>query len=104
MRASLTVAAFCLLVDAVQARPARCFTTDDGEFNCEFRATARDGSFAISAPGKPTYLLNIVEPGVASGFVNFGPRNVPLPGQYLRSRSEPACWMNDSTGSKICTW
>jgi hypothetical protein len=91
-------------VSSAQARPARCYTTDDGNFPCEFRATARDGSFEISAPGKPTYILNVTEPGIAYGFVNLGGRNVALPGRYLRSRSEPACWDNNSTITRICAW
>jgi hypothetical protein len=92
----------CCWVTLTDAKPARCFTSDDGSFACEFRATASDGSFTISAPGKPTYILNIIEPGVALGFVNMGPRNIPLPGRYLRSAPEPACWVNDVTGAKIC--
>jgi hypothetical protein len=94
---------FCW-ANLTEAKPARCFTSDDGSFSCEFHATARDGSFEISAPGKPTYILNMIEPGVASGFVNLGTRNIPLPGRYLRSSAEPACWVNDSTGAKICAW
>lgn len=88
--------------DPAQARPARCFTTDDGSFTCQFRATGRDGSFEISAPGKPTYRLTMINPGVASGFVDFGARTVALPGRYHRSRGEPGCWVNDPTRARIC--
>jgi hypothetical protein len=98
----LFVAAFGCAIAAAQARPASCFTTDEGRYACNFRATGRDGSFEISAPGKPTYILTMDEPGVAFGFVNLGQRNIALPGRFLRSRSEPECWVNDSTGSKIC--
>jgi hypothetical protein len=98
----LAAAAVCCLINAAEAKSARCFTTDDGSFPCQFRATARDGSFEISAPGKPTYILNVIEPGVANGFVNLGGRNVSLPGRYLRSKTEPECWLNDSTRTKIC--
>lgn len=84
------------------ARPARCFTTDEGSFACDFRSTDRDGSFRISAPGKPTYMLTIAEKDVAFGFVNLGTRNVPLPGRYLRSKTQPECWVNDTTDAKIC--
>ncbi len=87
-----------------EARPARCLTTDDGEFACDFRATARDGSFRISASGKPTYLLNIAEPGIAYGFISFGARNIALPGRFLRSRSDPGCWENDQTATRVCAW
>jgi hypothetical protein len=103
-RGFLSVAALCCLAGVAQAKPARCFTTDDGAFSCQFRATAPDGSFEISAPGKPTFILNVIEPGVASGFANFGSRNVSLPGRYLRAASEPGCWVNDSTGTKLCAW
>ena len=96
------LAGLCCLQGAAEARPARCFTSDDGSYRCQFRATGRDGSFEISAPGKPTYALTIVEPGAALGFANFGDRNVALPGRYLRSKREPACWENDATGARLC--
>ena len=93
-----------VLTSAAEARPARCFTTDDGTYACQFVATDRQGSFRISAPGKPTILLNMDEPGSAFGFTNFGSRNVSLPGRYLRSKADPACWVNDATGAKVCAW
>jgi hypothetical protein len=102
LRIGLFLAAFGCAISAAEARPASCFTTDEGRYACNFRATGRDGSFEISAPGKPTYILTVDAPGVAFGFVNLGPRNIALPGRFLRSRSEPECWVNDSTGSKIC--
>lgn len=91
-----------VLCGAAEAKPARCSSTDDGTYACEFRSTDGDGSFEISAPGKPTYILNVTEPGVAFGFVNLGSRNVPLPGRYLRSLDDPACWVNDSTQTQLC--
>jgi hypothetical protein len=98
----LAVLALCAFGTAAEARPARCSTSDDGSFACDFRPTARDGSFRISAPGKPTYILTMEAPGVAFGFANFGGRNVALPGRYRRSPSEPGCWVNDATTTKIC--
>ena len=101
----LVAMALCLpTIGAADARPARCFTTDEGNFACDFRVTDSDGSFQISAPGKPTYLLNIEKKDVAFGFVNLGGRNTPLPGRYLRSKSEPGCWVNDTTSAKICAY
>jgi hypothetical protein len=91
----------CVAFDA-DAKAARCNTTDDGTYECQFRITDTDGSFEISAPGKPRYMLNMVQPGVAFGFVNFGARNISLPGKYLRSKSDPDCWINDSTSTSIC--
>jgi len=98
----MAVAALCFAVSTAQARPAQCFTTDEGEFACDFQPTAKDGSFRISARGKPTYLLNIDAPDTAYGFLSVGKRNTPLPGRYLRSKSEPGCWVNDVTSTKVC--
>lgn len=98
----ICLAAPCYLANLAEAKTARCSTTDDGTYSCEFHATAGDGSFEISAPGKPTYILNMVEPGVAYGFVNLGQQNTPLPGRFLRSATDPACWLNDSTGVEVC--
>ena len=100
----LSVIAICCMVGIAQAKPARCFTTDDGEFRCQFLATDRNGSFMISAPGKPSYRLNTAEPGVAYGFMSLGSKTISLPGRYLRDKNEPACWVNDSTQTKICAW
>ena len=44
--------AVLLMTSAVQAKPARCFTSDDGTYPCDFRSTDSDGSFEIRAPGK----------------------------------------------------
>lgn len=87
---------------APHARSARCTTTDDGTYPCDFKATNKDGSFQITAPEKPLYILNIDNPGKAFGFVNLGNRNVSLPGEYVRSKTDPACWVNDSTPTQIC--
>lgn len=87
------------------AKPAQCFTTDDGEYPCEFKALDRAGSFTISAPGKPTFTLEVESPGVAFGFADFGTgRNVPLPGQFERSADDGACWDNADTDTRICAW
>jgi hypothetical protein len=85
------------------ATRARCFTSDDGSYTCEFRRIGRNGSFEISARGKPTYTLEVIEPGVAFGHVTLGKHGLALPGRYLRDRMDPACWVNDSTAAKICS-
>lgn len=87
-----------------QAKPARCFTTDDGYFACSFRSTDRAGSFHISAPGRPSYTLEVDEPGFAYGFVTIGNRNIPLAGQFVRGGDDPARWANPETNVKICAW
>ena len=102
-RTSSRLASLCVAMGgAAEARAARCFTTDEGSFQCDFRMTDRDGSFQISAPGKPTYTLTMSEKDVAFGFVMLGTRNTALPGRYLRSKTERGCWLNDVTSAKIC--
>jgi hypothetical protein len=101
-RCFVAIVLLCCIAKGAEAKPAKCFTTDDGSYACEFRRTDADGSFKISARGKPTYILNISEPGIGFGYVNLGQRNIPLPGRYLRSKSEPGCWVNDTTQAKIC--
>ncbi len=89
-------------IATAHARPARCFTSDDGNYDCSFTATDTDGSFQITARGKPTFMLNIDSPGRAFGFANYGSRNVSLPGEYVRDGKDPACWVNDTTRTRIC--
>lgn len=86
------------------SKPARCYTTQDGEYDCDFAVTDGEGSFEISAPGKPGFSLVIDEPGVAFGFGDYGDGGVSLPGRFIRSVDDPACWENDVTGTEICAW
>ncbi len=105
VRLLLGVMVMLFFIQPVEAKPARCFTSDDGHYKCDFRAIEGDGSFTISAPDKPTFTLMMSEPGVAFGSADFGTgRNVNLPGQYLRSAEDSACWINDATQTKICAW
>jgi len=104
LRTGLVAATMLAAGSVAQAKDARCYTTDDDYFDCDFVATDRKGSFEISAPDMPTYSLIVDEPGIASGFVNLGGRNVSLPGRYHRSSDDAACWDNDETGSQICAW
>ncbi len=97
-------AALCALVFAsgAEARPAQCSTTDDGNYRCDFRLTDKDGSFQVTAPGKPFYILVMESPGVASAFVNLGNRNISLAGRYIRSTTDPACWASEAVKAQIC--
>jgi hypothetical protein len=95
---------FLTVAQPASAKSAHCFTTDDGEYDCQFAATDTDGSFEISADGKPTFSLVMDEPGSAYGFANYGDRNVPLPGKFTRSDDDPACWDNEETHTRICAW
>ena len=92
---------FCAALPA-EARPARCSTTNEGSYACDFQPTGNDGSFRISAPGKPTYIINVIEPGVGSAFVNYGTRNVFLSGRYVRQQGGSGCWVNFENRSRIC--
>jgi len=60
--AAIAAAGLCLPLAAAEAKSARCFTTDDGEYDCTFVATDTDGGFEISAPGKPTFFLLMTSP------------------------------------------
>lgn len=102
--AAAAAAATVTAISVASAKPARCFTTDDGYYSCDFRGLDGQGSFRIRAPGYPTYTLEVDQPGFAYGSANFGDRNVSLPGQYVRSRDDGACWNNPETGTKICAW
>ena len=85
------VAAALALSHQAGAKPARCFTTDDGYYACDFKALDSQGSFAISAPMRPTYSLWVDRPGFAAGFVDLGGRNIALPGMSVRQRDDAAC-------------
>lgn len=100
----LSAIIFALAAFPASAKPARCFTTDDGYYDCDFRGLDRDGSFEIAARGYPTYSLWIDGPGFAAGFVNLGGRNIALPGMFVRQNDDRACWSNPETGTKICAW
>ncbi|MBO0904748.1 hypothetical protein [Jiella sonneratiae] len=103
--AAAAAAAVVLFADGAAAKPARCFTTDDGYYSCNFQGTDAAGSFEISAPGKPTFSLLVDRPGFASAYADYGTgRNVALPGMYVRERDQPACWSNPETVTKICAW
>jgi hypothetical protein len=93
-----------LSAGAADAKSARCFTTDDGYYPCRFTATDGRGSFEIAARGYPTYSLVVDRPGFAFGYADYEGRSVSLPGQYVRSRDDGACWLNPETDSKICAW
>ena len=99
-------AAVLLAVAALPAaaKPARCFTTDDGHFGCAFRAIDKAGSFEITGEGVPAYSLLVERPGVAYGFVRIDGRSIPLPGEYRRSEADGACWENADTATRICAW
>jgi len=91
-------------VTGAAAKPADCFTTDDGNYRCNFRGTDKAGSFRVTAPGYPAVTLEMDSPGVAWVFKNFGDRNVALPGPYYRASDDRACWDNPDTGDRLCVW
>jgi hypothetical protein len=100
----LSSIALAAMTVGAEAKPARCFTTDDGYFDCNFSATDSSGSFKLSASGYPTYTIEVDRPGFAYGYVDFGDRNISLPGMYVRQQDDGACWANPETNTKICAW
>ena len=109
VRALLSIAVIAaalstLGVSVAVAKPARCFTTDDGHYPCDFQATDRAGSFVLKARGYPTITVEIESAGVAWVFADFGSRNVALPGPYYRAQDDRACWANPDTDSRVCAW
>lgn len=88
------------------AKDARCFTTDDGEYDCAFKALDSDGSFEISAPGKPTSSLWLDGSGTASASADYAGdgHSTSLPGTYTRATDDPGCWQNSDTETEICAW
>jgi hypothetical protein len=101
----LAIATLATIPAKADAKLARCFTTDDGYYDCNIKTTDKNGSFEISAPKKPRYALIVDEPGQASAFVTRGAtRNVALPGKFKRNKQDLACWYNAETRVRICAW
>ena len=102
--ATSVIAAACQASPAL-AGPATCYTTDDGEYGCQFyAATDGSGSFEITGEGKPWFSLVIESRGVAFGYADYGSGSVALPGMFYRSEEDGACWVNDTTDFEICAW
>ena len=106
VRATFALLLAMLMVVPAVAKEARCFTSDDGEYSCDFQRLDEAGSFRISAAGKPTFELWIEADG--QGFVSAiyeeGGRAVALPGTYFRAKKDRACWKSDATETEICAW
>ena len=102
----LAAVAALMLATPAMAKDAYCYTTDDGEYDCDFKSLDGNGSFEISAAGRPTFQVWIDSPGAATVGATFEPggRSVALPGTYYRSDSDPACWVSDATDAEICAW
>jgi len=101
--AALAVAA---LAGPAAAKDATCYTTDDGEYPCQFTALDDAGSFRIEGEDKPGFELWVEAPGEAfvSALFEPGGRPVGLPGPYLRSEDDAACWVNPDTEAELCAW
>ncbi|MGE0503046.1 MAG: hypothetical protein AB7I79_19865 [Rhizobiaceae bacterium] len=97
-------AALAAATPDAEAKKARCFTSDDGAYPCEFKTIDGDGSFEITAPGHPGYQLVLEPAGFAFGYANFGDRWVSLPGHFDRATDDRACWDNSETSVRICAW
>ncbi len=93
-----------ILIYAVSAKaePGRCFKTGLGDYACEINLLEFNGSFAISAPGKPTYSIVFDGLDFAFGFVNEGDGNRVMAGIYRREEENPSCWANVQSDDRIC--
>ena len=100
------VALAVALPGSAMAKDAWCYSSDDGEYACNFKSLDANGSFEISADGMPTFLVWIDTPGQAfvSAIFGVGTRAVSLPGTYYRSEEDGACWVSDATDTEICAW
>lgn len=106
MKRVIIALALLALSGPALAKDAKCFTTDDGDYPCQFEALDDAGSFRISAEGKPTFEVWMDAPGQAFVGAVFEPggRSVALPGTYIRSEEDGACWISDATETEICAW
>jgi hypothetical protein len=100
------VAVAAIMAGPALAKDAACYTTDDGDYPCNFKSLDAAGSFEISARGKPTFQVWVDRPGEASVGAVFeaGGRSVALPGTYDRSEDDGACWVSRETEAELCAW
>lgn len=103
--AGLVVVGVALAAGPALAREARCFTTDDGYYDCDFESLG-GGDFEIAADGYPSFQIVIDRPGFAFGYARYEPDGgyVALPGMFVRDRQDGACWHNPETETKVCAW
>ena len=106
MRRAIYTLMLLSLAGPALAKDADCFTSDDGNYPCQFEALDDAGSFRISAAGKPTFEVWMDAPGQAfvGAVYEPGGRSVALPGTYYRSEEDGACWISDATETEICAW
>jgi hypothetical protein len=104
--AGLVLAIVAIAGGPALAKSARCYTTDDGYYNCRFNSIDEQGSFEISARGYATFTLVIDRPGFAWGYADYEGNGdgTPLPGMFVRQRDDGACWKNPETDTEICAW
>lgn len=87
------------------ARPAKCYNSNDGYYRCNFQSFGGNGSFVISAWGYPTITLEMIQRGRAVGTIEFNDgRYRSMPGTYIRSRKDRACWINSASIAQVCAW
>ena len=105
MRLFLALLSILIVSDPSIAKSARCFTTDDGYYNCSFILTDGDGSFEIFGPNQPSYSLIMNGPDEAYISLRFGTnRSISLVGRFYKSKKDAACWVNEGLETKICAW
>jgi hypothetical protein len=102
----LAVPVAAILAGVAHGKDARCVTTDDGDYPCEFTSTGANGSFEITAEGKPTFTVEIESDEAAWVYAIFPGTtdSVALPGPYRRAADDRACWENPDTETRICAY
>ena len=104
LRLALAAALLVCAAASGSAADARCYNSDDGDYDCIFEQFGGDGSFAVHAPMRPTYTMQILSDGVASGFGDYGSGNRFLLGPFIRSQTDPACWISEATDFALCVY
>ncbi|SNY93883.1 hypothetical protein SAMN04515647_4204 [Cohaesibacter sp. ES.047] len=91
---------------AAEARPAECYTSTQRYYSCDVKNHGSDGSFTITARGRPTITLDILKNGKsARGHIDFNDgRYRAMPGLYFRTADEPECWTNSASVARVCVW
>lgn len=105
MRRTALFLVAALFATPAAAKDARCYTTDDGYYDCNFEPLGQ-GSFEVTAEGYPALQIVIDSPGVAFGYGQYEPGGnyVALPGTFTRNEQDGACWDNSDTDVQICAW
>lgn len=103
LAAGVAFAGLFTAIAPAEAKSARCYSSRDGYYHCNFQALDGKGSFTTWARGYPTYTF-VVRDGFAKGVRTWRGRDSMMRGLYVRSRDDGACWQNPENRTKFCAW